>query len=82
MWVQSLELAPVFLPGKFHGQRRLLGYSPWGHRESDMTDHIHKHSEESFPMQPPPPYKLQKKLAVSYIHMTVLGYEDICGSSW
>ena len=24
---------PVFLPGEFHGQRSLLGYSPWGHRE-------------------------------------------------
>ena len=29
---------PVFLPGKFHGQRSLVGYSPWGHRESDKTD--------------------------------------------
>ena len=28
---------PVFLPGKFHGQRSLEGYSPWGHKESDMT---------------------------------------------
>ena len=27
----------VLLPGKFHGQRRLAGYSPWGHKESDMT---------------------------------------------
>ena len=24
---------------KFHGQRRLVGYSPWGHKESDMTEH-------------------------------------------
>jgi len=28
---------PVFLPGEFHGQRSLEGYSPWGHKESDMT---------------------------------------------
>ena len=27
----------VFLPGEFHGQRSLVGYSPWGHKESDMT---------------------------------------------
>ena len=26
------------LPGKFHRQRSLVGYSPWGHKESDMTD--------------------------------------------
>ena len=25
---------PVFLPGKSHGQRSLVGYSPWGHMES------------------------------------------------
>ena len=24
--------------GEFHGQRNLVGYSPWGHRESDMTE--------------------------------------------
>ena len=26
------------MPGKSHGQRNLVGYSPWGHKESDMTD--------------------------------------------
>ena len=32
------------LAGEFHGQRSLVGYSAWGHRESDMTErltHIH-----------------------------------------
>ena len=29
--------APVFLPGKSHGQRSLVGYSPWCRKESDMT---------------------------------------------
>ena len=28
---------PVFLPGKSHGQRSLVGYSPWGHKEWDRT---------------------------------------------
>ena len=31
---------PVFLPGKSHRQRRLVGYSPWGHKESDTTEVI------------------------------------------
>ena len=31
----------VFLPGKFHGWRSLLGYSPWGRKESDMTERLH-----------------------------------------
>ena len=31
---------PVFLPGEFHGQRGLAGYSPWGRKESDMTEQL------------------------------------------
>ena len=29
---------PVFLPGEFHGQRSLAGYSPWGHKKLDTTE--------------------------------------------
>ena len=29
-----------FLPGKSHGQRNLLGYSSWGHKESDITEQL------------------------------------------
>ena len=31
---------PVLLPGKSHGQRSLTGYSPWGYKESDMTEEL------------------------------------------
>ena len=31
-------LTPVFLPGESHGQRSLVGYSPWGRQESHMTE--------------------------------------------
>ena len=31
---------PVFLPGEFHGLRRLVGYSPWGHEESHTTEQL------------------------------------------
>ena len=34
---------PVFLPGKFHGRRNLVGCSPWGHKESDTTEWLHFH---------------------------------------
>ena len=37
-WRRKWQPAPVFLPGKFHGQRHLEGYSPWGHKESDKSD--------------------------------------------
>ena len=36
-WRRKWQPIPVFLPGKSHGQRSLVGYSPWGHKESDMT---------------------------------------------
>ena len=35
------EPTPVFLPGKSHGWRSLVGYSPWGHKESDTTELLH-----------------------------------------
>ena len=31
---------PVFLPGKSHGQRSLVGYTPWGCKKSDMTERL------------------------------------------
>ena len=37
-WRRTWPPTPVFLPGEFHGQRSLAGYSPWGRRESDMTE--------------------------------------------
>ena len=45
-WRREWLPTPVFLPGEFHGQRSLAGYSPWGHKESDMTEqltHTHTH---------------------------------------
>ena len=31
----------VFLPGEFHGERSLVGYSPWGHKELDTTERLY-----------------------------------------
>ena len=33
------------LPGKYHGQRSLVGYSPWGCKESDMTELAHTYTD-------------------------------------
>ena len=35
---KEMQPTPVLLPGKSYGQRDLVGSSPWGHRESDMTE--------------------------------------------
>ena len=41
-WRREQQPTPVSLPGEFHGQRSLVGYSPWGHEELDMTEHSHR----------------------------------------
>ena len=41
-WRREWHPTLVFLPGELHGQWRwrLAGYSPWGHKESDMTERL------------------------------------------
>ena len=69
-WVRSLggedllerEMAttPVLLPGKSHGWRSLVGYSPWGRKESDTTERLHftslrSHLQEDLDVDGPQP---------------------------
>ena len=42
-WRRKWQPTPVLLPGKSHGQRSLVGCSPWGLEESDMTERLHFH---------------------------------------
>ena len=39
-WRRKWQPTPVFLPGEYHGQRSLVGYSPWGHKrlEYDLNN--------------------------------------------
>ena len=39
-WRREWLPTPVFLPGEYHGQRRLAGYSPQGRKESDITEQL------------------------------------------
>ena len=42
IWVSpKWHPTPVSLPGESHGQRSLVGYSPWGRKESDTTERLH-----------------------------------------
>ena len=46
-WRREWQPLPVFLPGESHGQRSLMGYSPWARKESDTTEwqtHTHAHT--------------------------------------
>ena len=44
-WSRKWQPAPVFLPGKSHGQRSQAGYSPWGCRESDTTEQLNNNNK-------------------------------------
>ena len=39
--VLQWQPTPVLLPGKSHGRRSVVGYSPWGRKESDTTERLH-----------------------------------------
>ena len=40
---KKMATIPVLLPGESHGGRSLVGYSPWGHKDSDATERLHFH---------------------------------------
>ena len=44
-WRRKGQPTPVFLPEEFHGQRSLVGYSPWGLKESDTTELLNSGSD-------------------------------------
>ena len=43
-WIRKWQPTPVLLPGNSHGQRSLVGNSPWGRKELDMTEQLNNNS--------------------------------------
>ena len=39
-WRRAWQPTPAYLPGESHGQKYLVGYSPWGFKELDMTEQL------------------------------------------
>ena len=52
MWSRKQQPTSIFLPGEPHGQRRLVGYSSWGHKESDTdtTEHYDNNHFKALPL--------------------------------
>ena len=50
-WRRKWQPAPVFLPGKSYGQKSLVGYSPWGPKDSDTAEQLNTNTntQRSFP---------------------------------
>ena len=42
-WRREWQPTPVILPGEFHRQRSLAGYSPWGHKELESPEQLSLH---------------------------------------
>ena len=51
-WRRKWQPTPVFLPGKSHKQRRVVGYSPWGFKGSDTTERLNSNNS-SFQIHDP-----------------------------
>ena len=89
-WRRQWLPTPGFLPGKFHGQRSLAGYSPWGHKELDMTKqytHTHTHTLPLVPVEklslvlsafrlpyPDPPLDQRSHESKGHVHCQHLSY--------
>ena len=57
IWRRKWQTTPVSFSGEFHGQRSLVGYSPWGCKELDMTErlthtHTHTHPDQGIHKNP------------------------------
>ena len=47
LWRRQWYPTPIFLPGKFRGQKSRAGYNPWHHKESNITEHAHTRLESA-----------------------------------
>ena len=71
LWRRQWHPTPVLLLGKSHGRRSLVGYSPWGRKESDTTERLHFHFSLS---------SLEKEMAT---HSSVLAWRiPGTGEAW
>ena len=96
-WRRKWHPTPVFLPGEFHGQSSLAGYSPWSCKESDTTEQLtHDDCEDSsqsvcqpgvFPRNRPSSFSCMKETVRQILfHYSGEGHHDCArrslSSSW
>ena len=77
-WRRAWQRTPVFLLGESQGQRSLAGYSPWGCKESDMTE-VTQHSLQ---MPPAELWKSYMILAVPTNLQCQLVFQDAYMAPW
>ena len=72
-WKRKWQPTLVLLPGKSHGWRSLVGYSPWGHKEWDMTERPHFHFLFKYSG-----YSDSQVIFSSHLTITPLNYLYVC----
>ena len=85
-WRKKWQPTPVFLPGESHGQRSLAGYSPWGRKESGMTERLSPHTQPHhqptrlFPPHPVPAARPDpdQRLDVLLVRLTWCALGRVC----
>ena len=71
---KEMQPTPVLFPGKLHGLRSLVGYSPWGCKESDTTERLHYHYHFTIKWHT---HTLQCKILVSASHGSPLALSPL-----
>ena len=68
-WSRKQQPTPVCLPGKFNGQRSLVGFSPWDCKESDITERLNaQHSPNLGEFLGTPGTELSSQVLSSYLN--------------
>ena len=73
-WRRKWKPTPVFLTGKFHRQRSMVGYNPWGCKESDKFQHTHTHALQSHFLliqMPPLPGAFSDLVTAGVFHLSI-----------
>ena len=78
LWRRKWQPTPVLLPGKFHGQRSLVGYSPWGCKESDTTEQLHSCIRLYLPLRDV--YNCMYRYMCMHVYAYVYMHTHICVS--
>ena len=78
-WRRKWQPTPGFLPGESHGHRSLVGYSPWGHKELDMTEwYTHTHTQLSRMAPPSQKIKTQKNQNTKFWDLSSKNFGPVC----
>ena len=92
-WRRKWQSTPVLLPGKSHGQRSLVGYSPWGRKELDTAESLHftstsfsghlsLHMAEVYPNCVNPSRIVSQRMLLLLLLLRRFSHVRLCATPW